>query len=102
MSRRRNAIGFVDSDQRRHRFLEGVNDDLTQLKGTTLEVQPPDTPDTEFAVSHPNHGTVVSEFSIIMQDLPGRLYRSSPEKWTPTVSFFKYDAAGGRIVVRLR
>lgn len=101
--RKRLDLGYVDPDHRRHRALHDVSDRTNALIGTVVEdLQMPDVANTEFAIYHPNHDKTVEEFAIVMQDAPGRLYRSSPEKWTRTVSYFKYDQPGGKITVRLR
>lgn len=100
--RRRLDLGYTDPDHRRHRALHDIQDRTNALIGTVLTVVVPDAADTEFPVQHPEHNKVVEEFAILMQDAPGRLYRSNPQLWTKTLSYFKYDQAGGKITVRLR
>lgn len=83
-----------------HRDLvAAVNDDSAM----TLMVTTPKVADTEFPVIHRGLGRIATEIHIVMQDVPGRIYRSSASKWSSDVSFLKYDQAGGhRITVRVK
>jgi hypothetical protein len=99
---RRPTLSFIDADHRRHTFFHGVDQTLNRLEGDVFEVKCPPSANQEFAIKHPGRKEPATEFSVIVQDAPGRLYRSSPARWTADASYFKYDQAGGTITVRLR
>lgn len=95
-------LGYTDPNPNRARFDRGVRDALNAGIGVTVLAEAPSTPDTEFGVLHPALGRKATEFEIVSQDKPGRLYASSRSKWTHRISFFKYDQAGGRLRIRVR
>ena len=96
------ALGFTDTDQNRARFHADTTSRVNRLIGQTVTVKLPDSANQEFAVRHEELGRKVTEVEILMKDDAGSLYRSSPEKWTTRVSFFKYSGSGGSLLLRVR
>lgn len=99
---KRIGIAFVDNDPNRQRLHREIVENLNTLAGSVVETGTPPTANTEFAVEH-GLGKIPSEFSALMADSAGTVYRSSAEKWSDRIAYLKFSAAGGPSVrVRLR
>ena len=100
---KRVALTFTHPDPQTAALYRDLVDAANSATAMTVTVATPKTADTEFAVQHRGLGHVATEIAVVMQDVPGRLYRSSASKWTPDVAFMKYDQAGGhRLTLRIR
>lgn len=98
---KRVGLGFTDADPNRARLHKEFVTIANEMAGVEVKVTT-GAADTEFAVRHPELDHVPNEAAVILTTVPGSLYASRPDKWSPTVSFWKFTGANAKLTIRLR
>jgi hypothetical protein len=87
------------TDQRRGHAQE-VASDLASVKGESITVQSPATPDTEFLIVH-GLRRVPTTLQLLRSQVPGTLYATRVGEWTTRQIFAKFSGAADSLLVRI-